>query len=81
MIPDDDALAADLLGPRFSYDSNQRLKLEGKEQMRARGLASPDAADALALTFAAPIHEPYRPPTPQWLRDARRQAARPVLAG
>ena len=29
--------------------------LERKEDMRSRGLASPDVADALSLTFAAPV--------------------------
>jgi hypothetical protein len=29
--------------------------LESKEQMKARGLDSPDDGDALALTFAAPV--------------------------
>jgi hypothetical protein len=79
-IPDDDALHADLTGPRYSYDSNQRIKLEGKEHMRARGVASPNDGDALALTFAAPVTESYRPTAPQWLREARREV-RSWLAG
>jgi hypothetical protein len=54
-IPDDDALHADLQGPGFKYDSNQRLVIEKKEDMKKRGVKSPDMADALALTFAAPI--------------------------
>jgi hypothetical protein len=29
--------------------------LEGKKEMKARGQASPDAADALAVTFAYPL--------------------------
>ena len=31
------------------------VKLEKKEDMKARGLASPDCADALAFTFYAPV--------------------------
>ena len=54
-IPDDDALQADLTGPRYGYDSNGRLKLEKKEELKKRGLRSPDLADALALTFAFPV--------------------------
>jgi hypothetical protein len=54
-IPDDDGLAADLVGPQYTYDSEGRLKLESKEDMRKRGIRSPDAGDALALTFAAPV--------------------------
>ena len=51
-IPDDDALEADLTAPRYSYDSSRRMKLERKEDMKRRGIKSPDSADALALTFA-----------------------------
>jgi hypothetical protein len=50
----DSILAGELPGPQYSYDSLGRVKLEAKEDMRARGIASPDAADALALTFAWP---------------------------
>ena len=55
-IPDDDALEADLCAPQYSYDSSRRLKLERKEDMKKRGIKSPDAGDALALTFAVQIH-------------------------
>ncbi|NJB68522.1 hypothetical protein GGQ74_002195 [Desulfobaculum xiamenense] len=54
-IPDDDALHADLVAPSYSYDSSGRLILESKDDMRGRGLRSPDLADALALTFALPV--------------------------
>jgi hypothetical protein len=50
----DDALAADLTGPQYSYDSSRRLILERKEDMKKRGVKSPDRGDALALTFAVP---------------------------
>lgn len=54
-IPDDDALHADLIAPTYTFDSSGRLKLESKEDMRKRGVKSPDRADALALTFAQPV--------------------------
>ncbi len=54
-IPDIDTLHADLTGLKYSYDSNTRLRLERKEDMKKRGLRSPDEADALALTFAFPF--------------------------
>lgn len=54
-LPDSDALQADLTAPGYSWDSSGRLVLETKESMRKRGIHSPDAADALALTFAAPV--------------------------
>lgn len=54
-IPDDDELHGDLVGVAYTYDSNTRLKLEKKEDMKKRGLRSPDTGDALALTFAYPV--------------------------
>jgi hypothetical protein len=41
--------------PLYSYDSANRIKLEKKEDMKARREASPDIADALALTFSQPV--------------------------
>lgn len=52
-LPNDQLLAVDLTTPQYSYDSSRRLRLESKESMRKRGAASPDSADALALTFAS----------------------------
>ena len=54
-IPDDDALHAQLCAPGYSFDSSSRLLLEPKEKIRERMGASPDAADALALTFAESV--------------------------
>jgi phage terminase large subunit len=51
-LPRDDQLRDDLAAPRYSFLSDGRLKVEDKNSMRARGLASPDAADALNMTFA-----------------------------
>lgn len=51
-LPDSDELAQELTGLRYSYDSNGRIKLERKDDLKARGEHSPDMADALALTFA-----------------------------
>jgi hypothetical protein len=56
-IPADDTLLGDLSGPAYGYDSNGRLKLESKDDMRKRGVKSPDVGDALALTFAMPVAE------------------------
>lgn len=54
-IPDDQAIEDDLVAPEYSFDKEQAIQLEKKEHMRARGLASPDDADALACTFAEPV--------------------------
>lgn len=54
-IPDDPELKDDLIGPEYGFDSRGRIQLEKKEDMKSRGLASPDSADALALTFSYPV--------------------------
>lgn len=54
-IPKDKRLKTDLCGPRKKMDSNGTLCLESKKDMKSRGAASPDAADAIACTFAHPV--------------------------
>jgi hypothetical protein len=54
-IPDDQNLKSDLLAPTYDYDHLGRLRIEGKDDLKRRGLPSPDLADALALTFAQPV--------------------------
>ena len=48
-------LQADACGPGYTFDSNTRLMLEKKDDMRRRGAASPDHWDAAALTFAESV--------------------------
>ena len=54
-IPTDRQLKNDLIGPMKKPNSAGTIFLEGKKEMKSRGLASPDAADALAVTFAFPV--------------------------
>ena len=54
-VPNDRFLKSDLIGPKTKPDSKGTLFLESKKDMKARGLASPDAADAIAVTFAFPV--------------------------
>jgi post-segregation antitoxin (ccd killing protein) len=51
-IPGDRELCEQLASPEYSYTPKEQIKLEKKEDMKARGLSSPDRADSLALTFA-----------------------------
>ena len=60
-IPDSDSLQADACGPTYRYDSLTRFVLESKEDMRRRGVRSPDEWDAVALTFAKPVAPPPAP--------------------
>jgi hypothetical protein len=54
--PESQDIEDDLTGPEYFYSDKGRMKLESKDDMKARGLPSPDDADALALTFAAPVY-------------------------
>ncbi len=54
-IQDDADLRNQLANRQYYYDSHGRIMLESKDDMRERGVSSPDRADALALTFAYPI--------------------------
>lgn len=56
-LPDDKELQEDLVSPTYSFDTYGRKKLESKKDMKKRGLRSPDAADAVALTFACRVNE------------------------
>ena len=56
----DHHLAADLKAPGFHLTNTNKLVIESKESMQHRGIASPDRADALALTFAMPVRVPQR---------------------
>jgi hypothetical protein len=59
-LPQDRLLKSDLVGPMKKPNSAGTIFLEGKKEMKARGLASPDAADAIAVTFAHPVaHREY----------------------
>ena len=60
-LPHDRFLKNDLTGPKVQPDSKGTIYLESKKDMKKRGLASPDAADAIAVTFAFPVaHREYR---------------------
>ncbi len=51
-VPDDDELQADLCSFTYDYDSNSRLVLEKKKDLKKRGLRSPDLGDSLGMCFA-----------------------------
>lgn len=48
-------IMTDLTGPQAFINKRSKLQLESKDDMKRRGLASPNYADALALTFAQPV--------------------------
>jgi len=54
-IPDLPDLVSGLTGPEYGFKPTGEILLESKDAMKKRGVASPDLADALALTFAYPV--------------------------
>lgn len=65
-IPADDRLMADLVAPRYHMSRRDRWMLESKQDIKRRGLPSPDAGDALALTFAEDVFSSYPDPDRVW---------------
>ena len=60
-IPDEEQLALQICLPGYHINRSNKLVLESKSDLAQRGEASPDDADALALTFAqrvVPIEAP-----------------------
>jgi hypothetical protein len=55
IIEDSDELRDDLTGPEYGFDSKSRWQLETKDDMKARGLPSPDVGDCLAMSFFMPV--------------------------
>ena len=54
-LPADRSLSADLTAVDYGYDASDAIRQERKDDMRKRGLGSPDDGDALVLTFAYPV--------------------------
>lgn len=55
--PIDDTTMGQLTSVRYSYDSkHSRPVIESKDQMKKRGIKSPDRAEALMLAFTSPPH-------------------------
>jgi hypothetical protein len=57
----DDVTVGQLANLLYEYDSQGRMKIEPKEKARARGIASPDRAEALMLAFGKRFESVLRP--------------------
>lgn len=58
-IPNDPGLKLDLCAPTYNHrNAAGKLALESKDDIKKRGLPSPDIGDAYALTFAYPVAAP-----------------------
>jgi hypothetical protein len=61
--PRDEELAAQLGALRWHHDSKGRIVIESKDEMRKRGLPSPDRADAVSMAFSRAGWRPTPPRT------------------
>jgi hypothetical protein len=52
VIPNNERLVNELVSIRKGFTSAGKIQVESKDQMKRRGLRSPDVADAFVLTFA-----------------------------
>lgn len=54
-LPNHPEMKTDLVVPTYSFDPSNRMRLESKKDMKARGCQSPDVGEALVVTFAYPV--------------------------
>jgi hypothetical protein len=59
-IPADPVLRDELIAPQTVARADGKLLIEAKKDMKARGVPSPNRADALCLSFAFPVPPPGR---------------------
>jgi hypothetical protein len=57
-IPNDEELKSQLSSLKFEYTPKGQIKIESKDDMKKRGLPSPDKADALSLAFGMVSKKP-----------------------
>ena len=71
-IPDSDELQTDLCGLGYKHRSNGQLLIESKDDLKKRGMPSPDISDALSLTFAFGQHVGETNFSPNFMPDAHK---------
>jgi hypothetical protein len=54
-----------VLARHNGFSSKSQIQLERKEDMKARGCASPDMGDVLAMTFAVNVRARVKTPPPK----------------
>ena len=59
VLPDDDALVAQLSGRKYGMTENGKIRVESKKVMKARGVPSPDEADCVLLV-CLPVKRPKK---------------------
>lgn len=71
-LPENEQLMAELTSIKYSFTSSGKMKAESKDEMRKRGMGSPDLADALCLTMASEATTALSGAVMSWRRELRR---------
>lgn len=71
-LPANEDLIAELTSIRYSFSSAGKMKAESKDDMRRRGLRSPDLADALCLSMAGEAATAMGVKGTGWLKPLKR---------
>lgn len=71
-IPQNEELLAELTSIRYHYHSSGKMIAESKDQMKKRGLRSPDLADALCLSMAGEAATAMGVKSTSWGQPLRR---------
>ena len=73
-IPEDPQLRDELQAPETVPRTDGKVQIESKKEMKARGIPSPNRADALVLSFAFPVRK--RDPLDAYRNDRNDRGAR-----
>lgn len=93
-MPRDDGLISELVSPKYKIESSGKIKIESKDDMKKRGIKSPNKADAFCLTFAGgdmvtarmqsvadTTYNPFAVGTPTFERELDIGSSRPGTSG
>lgn len=69
VIPQIDGMIEELTSPQAFVNMKGEIQLEKKEDMKRRGVPSPNKADALSLTFAYPVLPRHRVDSPYYVQQ------------
>ena len=75
-LANDEHLVAELATVRYKYTSSGKIQVESKDEMKRRGLRSPDLADAFVLTFASTAASALHGASTAWSQSLKRNIPR-----
>jgi phage terminase large subunit len=80
-IPRDETLVEELAGLKYQHTSRGQIKMESKDEMKRRGMKSPDRADMLSMLFDSAFDGPSGPTEPRSREPSHTEAFRSEMRG